>query len=144
MLGSIHTIWLADDDEDDRGLFSEALSEVAPNVKLRSFVDGHEILNHLRSSQSLPDVVLLDINMPMKTGFECLADIKGDSKLTSVPTIIWSTASNPDHAELAFKLGARLFVKKPSSFNRLREITQEILTVNLSDPFSYDKEFVLK
>ncbi|MCD9015167.1 response regulator [Parachryseolinea silvisoli] len=144
MLGSIHTIWLADDDEDDLGLFKEALLDVAPDVELVSFVNGSEIINQLRSSPTLPDVVLLDINMPKKNGFDCLSEIKGDPKLSSLATIMWSTAANPNHAEQAFQLGARLFVKKPDTFTRLTAITREILTANLSDPYTYDNEFLIE
>ena len=140
----IQTIWLADDDDDDRTLLQEALFEIAPDVKLVSFEDGYEILHQLRTSNALPDIILLDINMPRKNGFECLSDIKGNSELSSLTTIIWSTGVTPNHTEKAFNLGARLYVKKPSGFNRLLEIAKVIVAGNFSTPFVNNKDFVIE
>lgn len=140
----VQTIWLADDDGDDRALLQEALFEIAPDVKLVSFEDGHEIIHHLREADVFPDVVLLDINMPKKNGFECLSEIKGNPELSSLATIIWSTGISPNHTEKAFNLGVRLYVKKPSGFSRLLDIVKVIVAGNYSTALIHKGDFIIE
>ncbi len=72
---SIQSILLADDDEDDRMLFEDALNQVKSKVRLSTAEDGHMLLEMLKN-RPLPDVIFLDLNMPGKNGFECLQEIR--------------------------------------------------------------------
>lgn len=70
-------IYLADDDEDDRSFFQDALKEVCEEYTLTTAADGRELMNILYTPPvRLPDIIFLDLNMPAKNGFECLAEIK--------------------------------------------------------------------
>jgi CheY-like chemotaxis protein len=126
MPNPLKTVWLADDDHDDRCLLEEAFLENSPEIQLLVFNDGFALVDQLNSTDILPDLVILDIGMPLKDGFDCLSEIRDNPKLNSMPIIIWSTGSMPGHKERAYTLGARLFVIKPNSFSRLREISKSI------------------
>lgn len=68
-------IYLADDDEDDRILFLDAVEELNLPISVVQTKDGNELINALRNAEHLPEVLFLDINMPCKNGFECLKEI---------------------------------------------------------------------
>jgi CheY-like chemotaxis protein len=64
---------LADDDEDDRLFFKEAFEEVKINYSISAFNDGEQLMEHLYNTENaLPDIIFLDLNMPIKSGIECL------------------------------------------------------------------------
>ena len=70
-------ILLADDDQDDRILFQDALSEIQIPSSLSFATNGEELIKLLKKNASnLPDILFLDLNMPLKTGSECLTDIR--------------------------------------------------------------------
>src|SRR5215203_94230 len=100
-------ILLADDDEDDCMFFKEALDELSLPVSLNTVGDGVELMDFLKSNLiNLPHVLFLDLNMPRKTGFECLSEIKQNEKLKQLPVIIYSTSANPDVIESLYNNGA--------------------------------------
>ena len=71
----IHII-LADDDEDDRMLFKDAFEELKINTKVNTFNDGVELMDYLNAPDAiLPHILFLDLNMPFKSGIECLHEI---------------------------------------------------------------------
>jgi len=74
-------ILIADDDEGDRMLFADALRRVSTEVELSMATDGDELLTWLKTTPRLPDVVIMDLNMPAKNGFESLKEIKKDPHL---------------------------------------------------------------
>ena len=84
-LNRLHVL-LADDDIDDCIFFKEALAELLLSTQLTAVHDGEQLMQHLTDETcELPDVVFLDINMPRKNGFECLAEIKLSGKLKLLP-----------------------------------------------------------
>ncbi len=115
------TILYADDDFDDRVLFAEAFLEISPSVSCLTVCDGKELLLALGSATKLPDVIFLDINMPVMDGRECLIALKRDRRLRTIPVVIYSTTSNQSEINSFYQLGASLFVRKPRSYPELRE-----------------------
>ncbi len=88
-------ILLAEDDEDDFLLFRDALSDFEQPLHLTWVKDGEELMRTLREKAIAgPDMIFLDINMPRKNGFECLAEIRKDKYLGHLPVIIFSTSSD--------------------------------------------------
>ena len=86
----IHII-LADDDEDDRMLFTDAFGELRINTKVNTFNDGVELMDYLNAPDSiLPNVLFLDLNMPKKNGIECLYEIKQDARFNDIAIAIFS------------------------------------------------------
>lgn len=129
-------IYLADDDEEDRSLFAEALHEIDTSVELIEAEDGEKLIHRLCVLESsLPDVIILDINMPKLNGFECLEIIRGhDSDLKYTNVIMFSTSNNPAAIAKSKKLGATFYAVKPASFKDLKSLINDILKVGLLSP----------
>lgn len=127
-------VLLADDDEDDRDLFKEAVEEVKKNADVFTVNDGDALMRTLNDpDQTTPDIIFLDINMPCKNGQECLREIRQNDILKHIPVIIYSTSARPDLVESSYKAGANLYVQKPDSYKGIKEITQKILSLKLTD-----------
>jgi len=143
--GKFHII-LADDDLDDCLLFEDALNEYPLPMRLSIFHHGEQLMQQLgKKEEPLPDLLFLDLNMPRKTGFECLAEIKQDERLKQLPVIILSTSFEKDVVSLLYKNGAQYFIRKPNEFSQLREVLHKALSnmvqANLSQP--HREKFVL-
>ncbi|MWB95538.1 response regulator [Flavobacterium sp. GA093] len=124
-------ILLADDDEDDRLFFKDAFEEVRVQTQVEFAFDGMQLMEHLQQPDViLPDVLFLDLNMPKKSGKECLAEIKQDQRLKNIIIAIYSTSSSEEDIEDTFVQGANIYIKKPSDFNDLKKIINEVLTIN--------------
>ncbi|WP_373494602.1 response regulator [Aquiflexum sp.] len=121
-------IIIADDDEDDQELLAEAISEISSNTNIRLAGNGKDLMKKLREL-TLPDLVFLDLNMPLMNGFECLELIKKDPKLKNVPVLIYSTSANPDQIERTFQDGAHLYIQKPSNITELKNIVKKIMDI---------------
>lgn len=127
-------ILLADDDEDDRALFSDALQEIYSRVKLTTAKNGVDLMKLLESWKgSLPDVIFLDLNMPLKNGFECLDEIKSAQRLRELPVVILSTSSQKETVELLHKKQANVYIKKPGTYPELKTAIEKTLKVHLRE-----------
>lgn len=127
----ILNIALADDDEDDRLLFKEAIEEIPIETKLSLFNHGQELMDHLYLPNIvLPHLVFLDLNMPIKNGIQCLQEIRDNPLLNQVVVAIYSTSSSEKDIESTFVLGANVYINKPNSFNNLKEVIERVLQVN--------------
>lgn len=114
---------LADDDVDDRLFFQDAVEELRLTVDLVTVCDGVELMEFLNEGTGkLPDVLFLDLNMPRKSGFECLSEIKLSSSLRKIPVIIFSTSLDPDVVNKLYDIGAHYYIRKPGDFNVLKEV----------------------
>ncbi|HEY3403943.1 MAG TPA: response regulator [Ohtaekwangia sp.] len=119
-------ILLADDDTDDCLFFKDALEELALSVTLTTVRDGVELMRHL-STQVLPDVIFLDLNMPRKNGYECLTEIKLNAKLATIPVVVYSTSFEPEVVDLLFEKGASHYIRKPGDFSRLKAVIHKAI-----------------
>jgi CheY-like chemotaxis protein len=124
----MHTIYLIDDDMDDVELFREALEEVDPSASLQYTHDGREAFRSLTERTiPLPDLIFLDISMPVFSGLQCLAQFKMDDHLKDLPVIMYTTSSQEQEIKTARDLGASAFVTKPNDFGLLKKILSLIL-----------------
>ncbi|MEI6408629.1 MAG: response regulator [Bacteroidota bacterium] len=126
---TIH-ILLADDDEDDRLFFKEALDELGLPVQLTMVENGEQLMAHLSKKRNkIPDVLFLDLDMPLKNGFACLAEIKLDERLQRLPVIILSTFFDEDMLNLVYKDAAHYYIRKPTDLMQLKKVLLEALTL---------------
>jgi CheY-like chemotaxis protein len=138
-------IFIADDDEDDRLFFQEVISEMPYVVHLSMAKDGDEAIKSLTQLSQLPDLLILDLNMPLKNGLECLQEIKQTPKLKTLPVIILSTSSYPSMINQVYDAGAHLYIRKPNDFLTFRKLMQHVLSINWKKELSRPPraEFVL-
>lgn len=120
---------IAEDDEDDYVLASEAFADAGIKNEICWVKNGEELLNYLRtnlkekeSSRKRIGLILLDLNMPKKNGFESLKEIKADPNFRQIPTIILTTSKNDADISRAYELGANSFIQKPSKFSEYLKI----------------------
>ncbi len=108
------TIFLVDDDADDRKIFFEAAAEIDKTIICVGAPNGDEALFYLGdSANSVPDYIFLDLRMPGMSGRDCLEEIKKDPRLARVPVIVYTTSREVrDSIELK-RLGAAHFMSKP-------------------------------
>ncbi|MHA3787065.1 response regulator [Flavobacterium hauense] len=124
-------IMLADDDEDDRLFFKEAFEEVKINYRISAFNDGEQLMDHLYDTANpLPDIIFLDLNMPRKSGIECLKEIRANERLQKISVAIYSTSSSEQDIEDTFVSGANVYIKKPNDFNMLKKILSDVVHIN--------------
>ena len=123
------TILMADDDAEDRMLAREALEESRLANDFRYVENGEELLDYLRrrgkyadpALSPRPGLILLDLNMPRKDGFEALAEIKEDPNLRQIPVVILTTSRAEEDVYRGYDLGVNSFITKPVSFEGLVE-----------------------
>lgn len=122
-------ILLVDDDIDDTDLFKEALHDINPDVKIFVLHSGLETMKYFQQPGYVePDIIFIDVNMPIISGWDCLEKIKLDPFLLKIPVIMYSTSSYRGDADKAILMGAVCFFTKPSNYASLKKILSFILT----------------
>jgi CheY-like chemotaxis protein len=115
-----------EDDDAAYFLVEIALREADPRIELFQASDGEEALAFLRQSGSYegtprPDLILLDLNLPKKDGFEVLRSLKASESLRSIPVIVFTTSSRASDRDDSLALGAQEYIVKPPTLNALME-----------------------
>ncbi len=139
-------IFLADDDLDDCLIFKDALEELKLSFNLTMVHNGEQLMQLLNQKKDqLPDMLFLDLNMPRKSGFQCLSEIKRDVKLMQLPVIVYSTAFQQDVVDQLYKNGAHHYISKPNKFSLLKKIIHQAITTTAKGGLLQPKrtEFVL-
>jgi CheY-like chemotaxis protein len=110
-----HSVFIADDDEDDRLLLQIAFRQHSPECHLVFAQDGLALLDALAQASSEPCLIILDLNMPRLNGFEALQLLRDSSVYGHLPIVILTTSSQPLDRQRAYALGANEFLTKPLS-----------------------------
>jgi len=119
-------IIIAEDDPDDRMLIREALTEANITGDLRFVNDGEALMDLLAQddaasmTQSVkPELILLDLNMPRKDGWQVLREIKANTELCYIPVVILTTSNQQEDVQRSYELGGSGFITKPGSYGEL-------------------------
>jgi CheY-like chemotaxis protein len=120
-------IYLVDDDEDDRFFAKLTFQRHFSDSKLVCFEGGEELLTHIGQTppEPLPDLILLDLNMPRINGFDTLAAVKKQDAWKGVPVAILTTSSEPIDKAKSEALGACAFLTKPATYEMLANTIQQ-------------------
>ncbi len=123
-------ILLVDDDEDDREFFAEALKAIQIKTKLYLAKHGQEGLEVLSSLNDFPDLIFLDLNMPIMNGLQCLEKIRAMEKGQNAIIAIYSTSASNRDIEATFLKGANVYIKKPLCFEELKSALKQVIKTN--------------
>lgn len=121
---------MAEDDHDYYLLTKDALEKLALGIDLRYVEDGEELMHYLLRQEKYespetsprPDVILLDLNMPRKTGIEALREIKSNHAVRQIPVIILTISQDAMDVSMCYRLGANSFITKPLGFEQLLDV----------------------
>lgn len=128
-----YTILVADDDADDRQTISYALGTLPFRFNIIQLENGKEVLDYLlrrerfQSVTGPPDLILLDLNMPLLDGFEVMKGIRLQQLLSTIPVHVITVSRDPEHEKKARSLGATGFYHKGNSARELSETVQKII-----------------
>ena len=129
-------ILLADDDRDDRAFFEKALLEISIATQLTTVNDGEQLMEYLTENKDqLPDIVFLDLSMPRKTGYECLAEITEDKNFTGLYMVMLTTSFTrgieleDNLIKTLLNMGAQHYIRKPADFDALKKVIKSILDI---------------
>jgi two-component system response regulator len=129
-----HAILLVEDNPADVEITRRALRESAAPVELIVVRDGQEALDYLlrRGGQApagawrMPDLILLDLNLPRLTGREVLERIRTDDTFRSVPVVVLTTSTRPEDVRALYAAGANTYIEKPRDFQHFVEVLKTI------------------
>lgn len=133
----------ADDDPDDLTYFQDALKEVYSDATLHTHENGEKLLEALKNPPPIPYVVFLDLNMPVKNGFEVLKDVKDSQELKKNRIVVFSTSNDRAIIEQCKNLGAAMYIVKPNSYDGLKNSIKHVLKTDWNDYGNLNKPFVV-
>lgn len=124
-------VLLVEDDPGDVVIAQEALKAGDVTSRLTVVSDGAEALRYLRRADGYadaerPDLVLLDLNLPGKSGYEVLAEVKNDPDLRRIPIVILTTSGAVEDVDRSYDLHANVFVTKPVDFDHFATVVKQI------------------
>jgi CheY-like chemotaxis protein len=124
-------VLLVEDDPGDVMIAQEALKASRLTSKLTVVPDGVEAIQYLRRSSGYedaarPDLILLDLNLPRKSGHEVLAEVKADPELRKIPIVVLTTSGAAEDVVRSYDLHANVFVTKPVDFDHFTSVIKQI------------------
>jgi CheY-like chemotaxis protein len=128
----VTTLLLVDDDPDDQELFKLALTEIKQAVCCITACNGQDALEQLTTQECYPDLIFLDMNMPLMNGLTFLGKIKEIEALKRIPVIIYSTTNEPREMDAAKTMGAIDFITKPTKFADLCQVLHHMLRLHVN------------
>lgn len=125
-------ILLAEDDPDDVEFVRRAFAKVWSDCRLHVVENGEQALAFLNRADGFekaptPDLILLDLNMPRKNGYDVLLEVKEDEALRHIPVVVLTTSSDRDSIMKAYQLHANSFITKPVSAEQLERIVELVI-----------------
>ena len=134
MVKSTPLIVIADDDEDDRHFLKEAFERCPEEVIVHLVEDGEELMDYLyrRGSHAnphagrRPDLIILDLCMPRKDGFEVIEEIKADSELKRIPLLAYTALDTDENVKRCYDLGVNTVIRKRDTFDELDQTATSI------------------
>lgn len=130
-LAQPHRILMIEDNSAHVRLIQEGFKKMTEPYQIQSVGNGVDAIAYLRSEppfteRILPDLVLLDLNLPRKNGREVLAEIKADPNLKHIPVLILSTSQRPEDIQETYNLHANCYLHKPSNLKQLFHLVEQI------------------
>ena len=115
------TILYVDDDQEDLEIFEEAINTISSSIKFLSARSAVDALELLGQQKELPNMIFVDINMPVMSGKEFLKTVKINRQLRNIPVVMYTTSRQQTEKDECKQLGAKDFITKPATFPILIE-----------------------
>lgn len=112
---------LVEDNPGDVFLIQEALREKGLHFEIMHYSDGEEAWQAMTTAEALPDLILLDLNLPKIEGVNLLRQIRADVRLTSVPVAVLTSSQSPQDEQQAMQYGAARFIRKSATLDEFLE-----------------------
>jgi CheY-like chemotaxis protein len=122
----------ADDDHEDQEVLKEVVAQIDSRLEVVTLDGGQQLLDYLASlkeGQSFPCLVVVDVNMPKMDGIETLRELKSHELYKKLPVIVFSTFDNLLSVQMAQKLGAIDYIKKPVTYERFRQVARRFIDI---------------
>ncbi|WP_080058487.1 response regulator [Spirosoma aerolatum] len=113
------SVWVVDDDEDDRLFIRSAFEDLKTPVSVLMLTDGDQVLPSLTVAETIPQLILMDINMTRQNGFETLTQLRSTPTYAELPVVMLTTSSDKSDRQRSLALGANQCLTKPASYNEL-------------------------
>lgn len=120
-------ILYAEDDREDADVFREVVESLNSKIICLTVNDGTEVFTFLQDAVTLPDLIFMDVNMPLMNGKDCLVKLKSNKEFKSIPVFIYTTSKLPRDIEEFKKLGAAEYLIKPSSFSEMSKMLSNVI-----------------
>ena len=127
--GQPAVVLLAEDDPGDVLMITDAFAQSEASVQLHVVSDGEQVIDYVYGNGPAaprPGLILLDLNMPRRTGFEVLAALKADAGSLSIPIVVLTTSSAEEDIERCYALHANAFITKPGDYAGLAEAIRQL------------------
>ena len=125
------TIFMVDDDLEDILFVKTTFKDISVDVQFDYLVNSENVVGYLTSKGKKPDLILLDLNMPVKDGKTILQEIKSNPKLQTIPVVIFTTSHSEEERQEYLKLHAAAYVSKPDAYKDWAPVLQSICKVYL-------------
>jgi CheY-like chemotaxis protein len=120
-------ILLVEDNPGDVRLIRESLKENKFFAELTVCMDGQEAMNHLNDTRNIiPDIILLDLNLPKKDGRQVLLEVKSDERLKTIPVVVLTSSSAEEDVMKSYQNYANCFISKPVDLDNFIKVIKSI------------------
>ena len=120
------SVLIVEDNASDAEIVEEWLQDAATPTVTSHIRDGRSALDHLRATSEHPDLILLDLNLPLMGGLELLEEIKGDEALCAIPVLVLTTSKSSREILRCYERGAAAVLNKPMRLAGYREMLEAI------------------
>lgn len=122
-------ILLIEDDADDIELLKDALKQNEVDFNIDVITEGDKALPYLEKQAELPDVIVMDFNLPKLHGREILVQIRASKNLSTIPLMVLTTSASQDDMRYAFSMGANKFITKPNTMQGFNSTVEAIVSL---------------
>ena len=137
-------IFYTDDDCDDQEFFRDAVSEIGEHYVVSTQDHGDELLHVLNEPPPTPDIIFLDLNMPRKSGFQVLQEIRSTAMFDHIPVVIFSTSTNQNSIDACKMYGANMYLSKPNSYREMISLMSDVLAMDWNNLETSRRQFIYR
>jgi DNA-binding response OmpR family regulator len=123
-------ILLIEDDGDDVELLREAFDMNNINCHIDVVMEGDKAIPFLENAHALPDIIVMDLNLPKLHGREILTQIRASDTLAAIPLVVLTTSSSQDDINFSYSMGAKQYITKPNTIDGFNTTVKKIISVS--------------